>query len=161
MRFEIHSFGTRLVQTKFERMAMSAKQTRPAFIQSADYLFQMTDEMFNTQGARGGAPWKPLTTGWAIRKALAGHDPRILHMKLALRRSVTKRGTKGSILRYTQNTLEYGTSLPYAARHQFGVPGKTPKRQFIKVLPKDRQALSKIMRDHLMSVWERGRRLNA
>jgi phage gpG-like protein len=154
MRASISIQGNKQITAKFERMAMSARKTRPAFNKAADYLMAATAKQFSSQGRRGGGSWKGLTHEWTIEKAALGGDPRILHFRGPLRRSVTKRRTKGQVLIITQNRMVFGTSIEYGAAHQFGYPPRNiPRRPFLKVLPGDRTAMRNILRDHLMSAW--------
>lgn len=156
MKFSVSIYGEKLVSTKFERAARAAMNVKPAFDNVANELMRITETQFESQGRRGGGSWKGLDKKWLFRKTKAGHDPRILHMRGALRRSVTKRKAKGQILIITPDSLTFGTSLPYAARHQFGVPGETPKRPFLRTTKHDRENMRDEIRDHLMKSWSMG-----
>ena len=153
MKFEVLIFGEQALATKFTRMGDDALDASPAFDNVAEYLFKITDTTFNSQGRRGGGSWRMLTPKWAKYKAKRGWDTRILHQFGNLRESVTRRGAKGQILDIRPQSLLFGSDLEYAARHQFGVPGKTPKREFVKVTKNDTMKIRDLIRDHLMRAW--------
>jgi len=103
-------------------------------------------EMFNTEGAAGGERWKPLAPSTiaakqqmfeageirgrirGIRARLrasqlqAGEMPGILIRTGALKDSVVRRGFRGNIHRIGGDgrSVELGTSVPYAAVHEYG-----------------------------------------
>jgi len=156
MRFEVVIFGDKVVATQFTRMGQRAANAAPALRNVGEYLMQVTDTQFSSQGRRGGGSWAKLSPQWLFRKQRLGHDPRILHMSGALRRSVTKWNARGSTHQVSNTQLIFGTNLPYAGRHQFGYE-TTPKRQFLKVTDRDRVHMRNLIRDHLMEAWRGGR----
>jgi len=145
-------FGEQIVATKFRQSASVAANVLPAFRNVEEYLYQITQTQFNSQGRRAGGSWKKLSAEWLARKARMGRDTRILQFDHALIRSVTKKGARGQILEHTPTSLTFGTELPYAARHQFGHE-RTPQRKFLVVRPSDRAIIAQMIQDHMMTPW--------
>ena len=156
MKFEVLVFGDRAVAAKFERMGADAVNARPAFKQISRYLMEVTDIQFESQGRRGGGRWKKLTEHWLHQKERKGWDTRILHKRYprsnTLRKSVTRPRAGGQILEITDNSINFGSSLPYAGRHQYG-HGNTPARPFLKVTKGDSEKIRNMLRDHMMQAW--------
>ena len=152
LNFSLLIFGEKIVTAKYRAMANNAGNLVPSFLQVEDYLMDITGRQFDSQGGRAGGSWKPVTPKWAARKARTGGDTRILHFDKALRRSVTKRGATGQILEYTPTSLTFGTSIKYAAVHQFG-HGKIPKRKFLVILPLDKKMITEMIQSHIMTPW--------
>jgi phage gpG-like protein len=146
MEFFLEVMGTKMVQTRFNRMGAAALSARPAFAQIAEYLFGIEVKTFEGQGRRGGGSWRRDTPEWLDRKIKMGQDPRINLASHALMESVTKPGATGQILKIRDQSLRLGSKLPYAAVSQ-------KNRPFIKLLPGDRLAIRSIMRRHLMNAW--------
>lgn len=156
-KFEVTSFGFKLVSTKFTRMGADAANAKPAFEKVADYVMSATEKTFTSQGRRGGGSWKRLSKKWLFRKTKLGKDTRILYFDQTLRRSVTRRKAKGQVLIITPNSMLIESKLDYAATHQFGDPGRgIPKRSFIKMTAHDRKVMRDMVRDHLMRTWRKG-----
>lgn len=70
---------------------------------------------FQTETSPTGAPWPP----WYFRTSKAPIDHKTLHVTGKLERSVTQRG-EGHVEIITDQTLTWGTELPYAWLHQTG-----------------------------------------
>jgi phage virion morphogenesis protein len=164
MQYEIRIYGNKLVEWKFTKMARDATSARDVLMGPvASYLMDITERQFEAQGRRGGGAWKKLSTRWLNYKIRKGFDPRILHMEHRLRRSVTKRGSRYQILTAGGTTLHFGSSLIYAAIHQYGgVSGRghhsrIPARPYIRVTEKDSEVIGTMIQNHLMRAWERGR----
>jgi phage gpG-like protein len=153
-RLQILVFGDKVLTTKFTRFADDMLDASPGFDMVADLMLRASDKTFSSQGRHGGGSWKPLTGKWLRRKASKGWDTRILHKNGNLRDSVTKRGADGQILDIGPNSINFGSDLPYAARHQFGYR-QTPKRPFVKMTPLDIIKIRNILRDHMMQEWTR------
>jgi hypothetical protein len=112
-------------------------------------IFSIEKTVFNSQGRRGGGSWKQDSPDWLARKIRNGQDPRINHMTLALRRSVTEPGAPGQVLEVSPASLVVGSSLPQAAPSQ-------RNRPFIKFTVADRTAMRGVIREYLMAAWRAG-----
>jgi phage virion morphogenesis protein len=159
LRYSLSIIGDENVAFKLRLTGRQARDMRPVFNDVADYLMDITGKQFDSQGRRGGGAWARLTPKWAAYKARHGYDPRILHMRGPLRRSVTVRQAKGQILRITPQTMTFGTSIDYAGVHQHGFETRQrymPARPFLRVLPGDQRKINQMLTDHLMRPWRGG-----
>lgn len=86
-------------------------------------------ETFDKEGARRGHPrWVPLNPTYAAYKAAKGRSTKPLILTGHGRAS-------GKVLRQTQDTLEFGTEVPYMKYHQDG--DGAPQREFLFLTEKD------------------------
>ena len=155
MKFSVVIFGEEKVAAKFDRMAKDMEDARPAFEKVAEYLMEITETQFDSQGRRGGGSWKFLTPAWLRYKQLKGYDTRILHKFGILRRSVTRQHAEGQVLHIKKEEIEFGSELEYAARHQFGY-AQTPARPYLKILRSDEKKITDIVAKHIMRAWRKG-----
>ena len=93
----------------------------------------------------GEGDWPKLAQSSKDKKQRKGWNPEILVATGALRDSYTIRGAGGSIFEISNGRLKFGSSLPYASRHQFG-DSRVPKRQVLVV---DEELELEIIRDAL------------
>lgn len=154
MRVTIRQQGVKRVETRFNRMGAAAADARPALSRVADYIFRMEAALFRSQGRRGGGSWRQVTEEWMDRKMKNPQtaDARILHGSGLLRRAASVRGAAHQTLEIDRDRLNYGVNLPYARAHLEG-RGHMPRRPWIKVTKRDRQAMAKMVQDHLMASW--------
>jgi phage gpG-like protein len=125
--FQLSIHGDVQVSRRLERFAHRAGDASPLWHNIIEYLERAEVRQFNSQGATGSGGWKPLASTTKEYKRLAGLDPRILHATLALRDSLTKGG--GDAVRVvTDQSMGFGTTVPYARFHQLGegVPMRKP-----------------------------------
>jgi len=132
-----------------ERISRRVSDLRPYLNRVAIEVRKGFAEMFNTGGAAGGESWKPLAPSTiaakqqmfeageirgrirGVRARLradqlqAGEMPGILIRTGALKDSVVRRGFRGNIHRIGGDgrSVELGTSVPYAAVHEYGGAG--------------------------------------
>jgi phage virion morphogenesis protein len=140
----------RLQALRFRGMAARATNLLPVNERIADYLMNMIDQTFKSQGRRGGGSWKELTPDWKDRKAKQGKDLRILYYNGKLRLSLTQRENDNQILVVTNDEVSIGSTLPYARRHQKGdTKGNIPARPYIKILRTDRQNVSDMVAKYI------------
>jgi phage gpG-like protein len=84
----------------------------------ADDLRQMIAEQFATEGAAGGTPWAPLAPSTVRRTR--GARGGILYATGALLGSLTDPGAPGHVEQLDEQSLLFGSELPYAIYHQTG-----------------------------------------
>jgi phage gpG-like protein len=157
MKYSVEVIGVDRIVTKLTRSGRKAQDIRPALNQAADYLMDITEKQFDSQGRRGGGRWKSLSPKWLAQKRKITLDTRILHLNHLLRRSVTRRDAQGQILDIEPTSLRFGSSVRYANVHQSGYPPRNiPARPFLRILATDRERIRNIMRDHVMEVWRTG-----
>lgn len=93
-------------------------------------LFARFDEIFEKEGAVGGAPrWKPLRPATLAEKRRRGYRLEILQRKGRLRRAYTGRSSDTRI-DITANTLRFQNRVPYGIYHERG-GRRLPKREVV------------------------------
>ena len=122
--------------------AKQGKQLEPALAEIGEYLIESHQERFRLQVAPNGELWEPLAPETIERK---GNDD-----------ILRDRGTKADTLAYqlSSNQLDFGTSLEYAATHQFGrEQDGIPARPFLGLSTgafNDTDEIVKILQEHLL-----------
>lgn len=91
------------------------------------YLLQEVDEVFDDQ------PWDPLHPWYAWQKAQDFPGQPILRRTDLLYHSLTQLNAPGSVQEFHDDVLVFGTDVPYAYYHEFGITppnnwGPLPKR---------------------------------
>ncbi len=123
---QLPAWGQQIVRTG------QAANRSTLFKKLALVLVSETRKNFTSATAPDGSPWKPL----AGYRARGGH--RILRDRGLLMASLTGKGAN-HVERTTQDSLEWGTNLDYAATHQYG--GTIyPKRGRALAIPMTREA---------------------
>jgi phage gpG-like protein len=145
-KFFFEAQGFKEVEVKFDRAATAAMDASPAMHAVADYMMGVEAEVFNSEGARGGTPWAPITFYWLTRKWREGLDLRIGHATLFLRNSLTWRGAYGQILEVGPHSLRFGSAFRYAGTQQ-------AHRPFMQLLPEDKIHIRSIIRSYLMAAF--------
>jgi len=87
----------------------------------ADWLHLVIRDSFEKRETAEGVPWEPLSLEYAKRK----RGPGILRESGALFEQVNR----GPFI--NGNTITAGSTLPYAAAHQFGFEGDESVREFV------------------------------
>jgi phage gpG-like protein len=97
------------------------KDFRTPLTLAGGYMFRATQQQFDSEGARSGDKWEPLSprTIKSRRKGKGIGGVKILQDTGRLKSSVTHR-TGGSIYDLQPSMLTMGTNLVYAAIHQHG-----------------------------------------
>ncbi len=88
----------------------------PALATVADDLREMARDQFATEGAAGGTPWAEAAPSTSHRGAGRG----LLYRTGALFFSLTDPGATGHVEELDEDSLVFGSSLPYAMFHQTG-----------------------------------------
>jgi phage gpG-like protein len=116
---------------------------QPAFKGVRQLLVSATQDNFTNQSTPDGQPWCPLkkprrrkrdlVRGKKRGRAKKGQDRILLDTGL-LRTSVTAAGSPFNINVAGPTSLEWGTSLEYAAVHNYGYPPQNiPQRQYLGI----------------------------
>lgn len=106
---------------------------QPAFEDVAEIVYDEIGENFAGEGVNIGG-WSPLSPGYAVRKARefkAGLIPfnTILKRTGALSESLSGKTATGAVFNVSDTGFEIGTTVPYAAAHQYGtknMPARPP-----------------------------------
>lgn len=149
-RIEADVFGDRALLDRLRLMRTQAQAPRAALHGVADDFLRLMATRFS-----GTAHWKPLTVGAAQQKAKKGR-PTIPLAGGELERSLTVRGSRGSVRRVNKNGMLVGTRNPVARLHQGGTKerrpgGRLPARPIIEIGQADRDRWSELFSEHLMS----------
>lgn len=115
----------------------------------ADVIFEIEEQIFNSQGRRGGGSWKRDTPAWLDRKIRNGLDPRIGHATLALRRAFTLREAPHQRMITTSQSLTITSDLKYAKAQQ-------RERPFVDFTRLDRIEIAAVVKHQLHQAWRRG-----
>lgn len=149
-RISITVTGEEKVARRIMRVGDRGYDMRPVLELISDDWDRIADDQFETEGRRGGRRWHGLSDARIKQKAAKNLDPRILHATLVLRRSMTKRGAKGSIRRIGPHDLLRGTSIFYAQYHHEGT-ARLPIRPIYVFKHSDRAAWHDVMTDFVIS----------
>jgi len=123
-----------------ERLRAAAGNLRPALAEIGEYLLQSTEGRFRAQAGPDGAPWAPLSPGYAKRKKRNRSLILVLNGYLA----------DFQAPQVAAESVSVGTDLPYGAAHQFGRPDiNLPARPFLGLDAADEREILAILADHL------------
>lgn len=157
------------VQTSLAGLRRKVVDASPAFSKIDKSVTMMFKRQFDTEGAFGGTPWKPLAPATIKARAKPGRGRGgILRDFNTLWASLVNIGDPDGIrliepLRYTR-----GTRVPYAQAHQegkvgrrttrtgkkVGSHGKNQTRKMTRTVLPRRPIIPDPMPDHITRVWE-------
>ena len=146
VNFFVEAQGIKQAQLRFNRMGAAAVDMSPAFRRIAIFMMAIEEEVFQSQGRRGGGSWKQLTPDWLERKAKLGWDPRINIARGDMMNSVTIWGAKGQRLDIWPDRMYFGSRLPQAEPSQ-------KYRPFMKFTVADRERFTQIIGERFLEVW--------
>lgn len=148
----IETLGIPVLQRKLRGMAERSEDVAPAFEIIATDIYRIEEQVFLSQGRRGGGSWQFLQPETLERKLARGGSPLILIDTGNLMESVTEEGGE-NVLEIGPDTLVFGTTHPAARSMQFGDEERgIPARPFFNFTEFDRQRWARIIRD-----WIAGR----
>lgn len=122
MIITIDGFGEDQMSREILRVSERAEDPRPVLTDIRADFYRYEDILFNTQGASGGAAWKPISPNTVASKRKRGMDTRILHETLTLRRSLTSEVPVDAVSRIDRQGLFVGSNVPYGVYHQSTKP---------------------------------------
>lgn len=148
--FRITSFGFEQHEQKIRLGKLRMADVRPALVKISRDMMKVEEAMFRSQGRRGGGSWARDKKETMKRK----HDPRILIESGRLMRSVTRPRARYQVLRFGRTKMEFYTTRPGAAAHQFGDPDRgIPARPFMKFTSTDRDRWGRILANHVLEAF--------
>lgn len=133
----------------------------------ATEMYQEQDQIFRRDGAVGGNPrWKELSMETKVRRYERLHPAGLYRKRGGVRASAIHAMASAKILqdtgqlrmsigvkKITDDSLEFGTNLPYAAIHQYGGYNKegrhVPQRRFVFVSAERVQRMTDIANDEV------------
>jgi len=105
-------------------MINNIKDFRTPLKQAGLYMYRETVRQFDSEGARAGTPWPPLSER-TLQSRRQGrnkkHSDKILSDTGRLRASITGPSAPKAIYRLNENSLRLGTNVEYASAHQYGI----------------------------------------
>jgi hypothetical protein len=125
VRIEVEGLETLIVA--FDSLLARLSDLRPAWPGVGEAVRRVTAEKFSS----GGPGWADLSERYAARKSKQYPGAKILHASGAMEESLTKEGADGSIWEPSAESLEMGSTLPYALAHQTGVESRNLPQRII------------------------------
>src|SRR5687768_5844860 len=116
MRLQIEVLGDVQLDRELLRWAEAAGDATPAFMGMADDFLDIEARQFASEGGNSGG-WAALAPS-TVRRRGSAHP--ILFESGRLQQSLTGTGAADAVRRITSDSLEVGTSVPYARYHQRG-----------------------------------------
>ncbi|WP_436664231.1 phage virion morphogenesis protein [Alicyclobacillus acidoterrestris] len=138
IRLQFDIMGERQIDRIFTGLEEAPKDWSKPFNQMADDWFDYNRETFEQQGPG----WRELAASTIKERAAKGYGPAPILVRTGLlKNSLTVRGAPQQVLNITENSMQLGTSVPYAMYHQTGnlksdnYPMGThpPKRQVVRL----------------------------
>lgn len=156
MLLELDVFGDVQVSRDLLRLGDRAVDATPAFRQILAELADHEREQFDSSGRHGSGGWEPLTDATKAAKA-ASPDPtvrsnaeKVLKATEALYDSLTGRDDGGDAIRHaSDDTMIFGTSVPYARFHQLGEG--VPQRRPVELADRHRAQLVKTLQRYVLT----------
>jgi hypothetical protein len=113
------SFGTEQVNEKFNAMGVRASNAAPFFTEVLiPDMERIEEQMFMSQGRRGGGSWKMLSPGRVKQKAAQGLDPRINIATFNLLQSLVDSEEPDAVRKVTGWKLTFGSVARGAVQSQ-------------------------------------------
>lgn len=103
--------------------------------------FKRTMELIEEErfASEGHGEWQPLAEATLRDRAAKGFPPGPIMVRTSiLRDSLVNPALAASTSRLS---MEWGTSVPYAEAHQYGIPGRLPQRTLLDIRVEDRRRL--------------------
>ena len=156
VRIGIAGTGMGAVTHDLERLAVNARNMKPAMEQVAQLAVDATREQFEREGAHfGDSEWAPLTPRYKARKQRLAPGKPILELTGKLKRTVAPTSApQAGFYKANGRLMEVGLlyrQVPYAQYHQEG--GKRmPARPIMGPLTReDQKKMTKVVHTHLMT----------
>jgi phage virion morphogenesis protein len=129
-------------KSMLKELARRGENARPALTEIGEYLIESTEQRFVDQIDPGGNPWKPLSP--KTRKRKKRNADLILVLNQYLSSTLTYQASN--------DQLEFGSNLIYAATHQFGDDERNiPERPFLGISAADEVEIVAILKDYFQS----------
>jgi phage gpG-like protein len=130
MRLTIEILGGEKVDVALSRFGDYARDLRPFWLDAfAPSFYADQQKNFEGRGSYVGG-WAPLSPRYAAYKSKVRPGRPLMEFNGTLRASLKGKDEPFAVFRPAQQSLQIGTSVPYAARHQTG-GGRLPQRRVI------------------------------
>jgi phage gpG-like protein len=126
LSLDIDVFGVPLMRRRLNAVGARAADLEPALESVADDMRRQAERAFGSRGLTSGTAWPPLQPDTIARKlrdkrpAVKGHARKTLHATEKLRKSLTDDKHVDDVSYVDNDTLIFGTDVPYAPYHQTG-----------------------------------------
>jgi phage gpG-like protein len=160
LSIHIEAFGETVVQRDLLRFGHNVVNLKPAMERIGVIMRGAVRQQFLSEGTHGsggstfaaaasgatfgsgGVAWEPLAASTVQYKALHGLDPRILRATTDLYKSLTVKSDAQHIERASEDSLRFGSLVPYAVYHQSSKPRtKIPFRPPVGLSEGDKRAI--------------------
>lgn len=154
-RVSLSGTGMRAVSHDLERLAVNARNMKPALEQVAQVAVDATRAQFDAEGSHfHGTGWAPLSPRYAAWKQRVKPGAPILQLTGKLKRTVAPASApQAGFYKVSATRMEVGMlyqQVPYAKHHQEGGQN-LPDRPIMGPLTReDQKAMSKVVHTHLM-----------
>jgi len=125
----------------------SLRDFRPVWPKVSLIFDRMERDQFVGQGVGPAGVWAPLRPAYAKWKAVKFPGKPILFATGDLVRSLTSPFDSNAIFDMTPESLERGSTIPYAVFHQQGT-GRMPARPVIDPNDKDKEEMLGVIQEH-------------
>jgi hypothetical protein len=136
LRVEID--GVVAVHRRLVGMSDRSVDVSPVMGDVRDIVYESNVQQFDSQGSHGGEPWTRPSDEWTARKIALDLDPRAEQATGDLRKSLTRRRSRGSYSRTRKDGLDLGTTVEYAQyarkRNTLVRLTEAERRQTVKVV---------------------------
>lgn len=130
MRLTIEILGGEKVDVALTRYSDAMKDLRPFWIEYfAPKFYEDVQRNFETRGKLVGG-WPPLSAGYARYKAMVRPGRPLMEFNGTLRASLRSMTAANAVFKPLMQSLQIGTSVPYARKHQTG-EGHLPQRRVV------------------------------
>lgn len=143
--FTINILGTQQVSRALSRYAEGIKDFTPAWSRIHQDFVQVEEQQFETQGARGGTPWAPLSPAYAAWKQKYFPGLPILQLTRSMWSQFAV-GT-GMLLEIKPLSLHMRPTLDYPIFHQRGTK-RMPARRVVQLTEADKVRWLKILHNY-------------
>lgn len=114
---EVLVFGNEVVAAELDVMSTRAGSMRPIWPKILSALQEITEEHFETEGARTGFRWEPTDQKWMWEKFQEGYSLENMKQTEDLFQSLTQE-TSHSDFRFEDHYMSFGSDLPQFGYHQ-------------------------------------------
>lgn len=182
LEFTLALPGLDAITVGLSRFRTDIADWRPFWDESfAPFFYRNVATDFVLEGGNSGPRWAPLSPAYAAWKQAHYPGRGILERTSALKVSVTSRTGPGAIYRSMPDSLEIGTSVPYAGYHQHGATwsprprggslahrlthglfhgtttARLPQRPFLRVDPPFMKVVGKSLQRFVQAAWVKRR----
>lgn len=140
---EIETLGTERFVRGFNRYVAQMKDFTPIFEEILEDFRRREEEIFAGEGVpKSFAPLSPAYAAW---KEMNYPGQPIMQLRGPLKASLIGKAD-GTVLKIAPLEAEFGTSVPYAHRHQMGTGGM-PKREVVQLTEEDKTRWARMIHE--------------